>query len=212
MTRLDEAKIINSEYHLPIVEWTRQFDRDDFEESQMRVSPNKKDSSELLPSDKIGFQLDKFYFGLNDWVIRWKFKTTFSTAPVGLEGSVRILPSEDVLNWESWDLYTPEYPQMENFTLLDYFDNNAAVGFYLGQPERGLFYFAFDADPKPLNLDFKGYLEMIKFTKGAAFWQLSCIEPIDRTTSRTVEKLNQLDSTITVEDFFSLYDSLRINP
>lgn len=209
MKRLEEAKEFNAKYHLPIVEWTRQFERDCYEEAQMRVSPNKDALSVTTGMTKIDPALDSFYYGLKDWIIRWKFKNTFTHAPEGLVGAVKMLPIEDVLNWRAWNLFTPEFPQMENFTLLDYFDDNAAVGFYLNQPERGLFYFAFDADPKPLNLDFKGYLEMIKFTKGAAFWQLSCIEPINESTCRTVEKLNQIDPEITVEGFYELYDQVK---
>jgi hypothetical protein len=162
------------------------------------------------PLENNDLTLGQFYFGLKDWIVRWKFKSTFEKAPFGLQGSVKIQWIEDVLDWKSWDLYSSEFPQMENFTLLDYFDDNAAVGFYLNQPEKGLFYFAFDADPKPLHLDFKGYLEMVKYAKGAAFWQLGCIEPINRTTNKTIEKLNQMDSEITVKGFYELYDAVKL--
>ena len=100
---------------------------------------------------------------------------------------------------------------MKNFTLLDYFYPEAAVGFYLDKPENGLYYFAFDADPKKLNLDFKGYLEMLKYTRGATYWQLAVIEPIVNKTSRTIEKLNKIFPEITVEGFFELYEKVRIN-
>jgi len=39
-----------------------------------------------------------------------------------------------------------------------------------------------------LNLDFKGYLEMLKYTKGVAYWQLSVIEP-DIRESRIIKKI-----------------------
>ena len=159
-------------------------------------------------SQEIDKNLEKFYSGISYWKQRWK---TSSNAPVQFEGSINIVKLEDVLNWKAWDLMPNEFPQMENFTILDYFYNEAAVGFYLGAPEKGLYYFEFDADPKPLNLDFKGYLEMIKYTKGASYWQLGCIEPIVRTTNKAIEKLNQIDPSITVEGFYKLYDSVRIN-
>lgn len=149
--------------------------------------------------------LNQFYMNFKDWGIKW-----YSPMIQNFEGTVNILPIEKVLDWKAWDLMSEEFPQMENFTILDHFYNEAAVGFYLGAPEKGLYYFAFDADPKPINLDFKGYLEMIKYTKGAAYWQLACIEPIDKTHCKTVEKLNQLDSSITVEVFYKLFEEVRV--
>lgn len=210
MDKMDYAMKFNSEIHMPIAEWSDQFTKQ-FENEQIRIAPSREEIDLNLIEGQFDQRLYEFYIGIQDWIVRWKFKESFTQASIGLKGSVNILPVEDVLNWKAWDLMPNEFPQMENFTILDYFYNEAAVGFYLGAPEKGLYYFEFDADPKPLNLDFKGYLEMIKYTKGASYWQLGCIEPIVRTTNKAIEKLNQIDPSITVEGFYKLYDSVRIN-
>jgi len=52
---------------------------------------------------------------------------------------------------------------------------------------------------------------MLKYTRGATYWQLAVIEPIVNKTSRTIEKLNKIFPEITVEGFFELYEKVRIN-
>ncbi|WP_062056998.1 hypothetical protein [Aquimarina longa] len=153
-------------------------------------------------------EIKNFYAALKGWKVKWMLKPELG---IDIEGSINILPIEEVLIGDV-DFLPEKYPVMKNFTLLDYFYNEAAVGFYLDQPEKGLFYFEFDANPQKLNLDFKGYLEMLKYTKGAAYWQKSVIEPIiDETSSPTIEKMNKLFPEITVKGFYELYNTLRID-
>lgn len=152
-------------------------------------------------------ELTRFYSAVERWELRWE---TTENAPVKLQGSLNFTLINRVLNANGWDLMPETYPKVKDFTILDYFYNEAAVGLYLNQPEKGLFYFEFDGDPQPLNLDFKGYLEMVKYAKGVAYWQTSVIEPTNRTSSRAIEKLSQLFPEVNVADFYALYDSVKL--
>lgn len=152
-------------------------------------------------------ELIRFYSVMERWELKWR---TNPQSPVQMQGTFSFVPIEKVLNADIWDLLPDEYPRMKDFTILDFFCNEAAVGLYLNQPEKGLFYFEFDADPKQLNLDFKGYLEMLKYTKGAAYWQLGAIEPTNRTTNRIVENLQQILPEVSVKGFYELYDSVKL--
>ena len=160
-------------------------------------------------SNLLGAPICEFYKALESWKEKWK---NIESAPIAIEGSVNILQIEDVLNWKAWDFEPDLFPQMEHFTVLDWIDDSHVVGLYFGQPERGLFYMNMDSNPRPINLDFNGYLEMTKYTKAVFLWQLGCIEPIaDKTSHRYLEKLTQIDPTITVEGFYELFDRLRID-
>jgi hypothetical protein len=160
-------------------------------------------------SKLLGTPICEFYKAVESWKEKWK---NIESAPITIEGSVNILPIEDVLNWNAWDFEPDLFPQMENFTVLDWIDDSHVVGLYLGQPKKGLFYMNMDSNPQSINLDFNGYLEMTKYTKAVFLWQLGCIEPIvDKTSHRYLEKLTQLDPTITVKGFYELFDRLRID-
>ncbi len=177
------------------------------EEFEYSLNENKTKEINNQTRGLIGDQLADFFSSVNNWKQKWgtKYNIDFE-----LEWSINILSIEEVLIGDV-DFLPEKYPVMKNFTLLDHFYNEAAVGFYLDQPEKGLFYFEFDANPQKLNLDFKGYLEMLKYTKGVAYWQTSVIEPIIKTSSPVIEKMNKLFPEITVEGFYELYDSLRID-
>lgn len=178
------------------------------EELEYSLNENKGKEIDNITKNSIGNQLAEFFSSVNNWKQKWKTKGHLD---IELEGSINILPIEEVLIGDV-DFLPEKYPVMKAFTLLDFFYNEAAVGFYLDQPEKGLFYFEFDANPQKLNLDFKGYLEMLRYTKGAAYWQKSIIEPIiDETSSAVIEKMNTLFPEITVKGFYELYNSLRID-
>lgn len=101
-------------------------------------------------------ELVRFYSAIERWEFKWQ---TTANSPVEMQGTFNILPVEKVLNASGWDLLQERYSQMKDFTVLDYFYEEAAVGLYLNQPKKGLFYFEFDADPQPLNLNFKDILK-----------------------------------------------------
>ncbi len=152
-------------------------------------------------------EMKRFYAALKGWTVKWTLKPELG---VDIEGTINILPIEEVLIGDV-DFHPDEFPVMRNFTLVDYFYPEAGVGFYLDKPEQGLFYHEFDGHTDKLNLDFKGYLEMLKYTKGAAYWQKSVIEPIVKTSSPVIEKMHALFPEVTVEGFYEMYDSVRID-
>lgn len=160
-----------------------------------------------IPEGALDEELTRFYSAVKRWEIRWE---TNENAPVKLEGSFNFVPVEKVLNPAIWDLMPETFPKVKDFTILDYFDPDRAVGLYVNQPEKGLFYFEFDGDPYPLNLDFKGYLEMLKYTKGVMFWQPGATSTVDRTSNRVIEDLSLIFPEVNVADFYALYDSVKL--
>lgn len=190
-------------YNQAIVDWSRGIDRSLFINSQIWMGIHKEDISDEIP-DNFPKSLKKFLTAINEWKIKWELTNT------KVNGAVNILSLKDILLGDV-DFKPDEFPKMKNFTLLDHFYNESAVGFYLDKPENGLYYFEFDADPIPMNLDFAGYLEMIKYTKGVAYWQKSILEPVNRNSSHMIEEMHKLSPEITVEGFFKLYDSLKMN-
>ena len=159
-----------NEYHLAFIKWRKSKPIDTFDNRQMRMVLH---SDKVTISSNLNAELINFYSIVKNWRIKWTLNPKFNS---DLEGSINILPLEEVLIGDV-DLMPQEFPELKNFTLLDYFYNEAAVGFYLDKPENGLYYFEFDGTTQKLNLDFKGYLEMLKYTKGVAYWQLAIIEP-----------------------------------
>lgn len=194
-----------NEFNKDFITWRKSKPRDIFENRQMRMN-SYNEIKHKIP-DNFELSLKDFYSGVKSWRIKWTLNPNLKS---NIEGSINILPIEEVLIGDI-DFSPKEFPVMKNFTLLDYFYPEAAVGFYLDKPENGLYYFAFDSDPQKLNLDFKGYLEMLKYTRGATYWQLAIIEPIVNKTSSTIEKLNKIFPEITVHGFYELYDKVRIN-
>ena len=160
-----------------------------------------------IPEGALDEELTRFYSAVKRWELRWE---TTEKAPVKLEGSFKFVPVEKVLNPAIWDLMPETFPKVKDFTILDYFDSDRAVGLYVNQPEKGLFYFEFDGDPYPLNLDFKGYLEMLKYTKGVMFWQPGATSTVDRTSNRVIEDLSLIFPEVNVADFYALYDSVKL--
>ncbi|WBX70396.1 hypothetical protein [Tenacibaculum retecalamus] len=194
-------------YQKTLIKWRKSLPNDTFENRQMIMSSYNDDIIPKIPNN-FDSTLKDFFSNVKSWKVKWILNPKLE---LDIEGTINILPIEEVLIGDT-DFLPDKFPVMKNFTLLDFFYNEAAVGFYLDKPENGLYYFEFDANPQKLNLDFKGYLEMLKYTKGAAYWQKSIIEPItDRKTSTTIEKLNKLFPEVTIKGFYELYDSIRIN-
>lgn len=191
-------------YSLPIFRAIRA-QRDTIDLTQNSLVDNK----EFRVDESLNFdeELLKFYSIIDRWKFTWRTK---DACEVELEGTFNILPVKEVLIGDV-DFHPDEFPVMRNFTLVDYFYPEAGVGFYLDKPEQGLFYHEFDGHTDKLNLDFKGYLEMLKYTKGVAYWQKAVINPEHRTSSPVIENMHTLFPEVTVEGFYECYDAVRID-
>ncbi len=152
-------------------------------------------------------ELVRFYSAIERWKVTWK---TNQHSPIELEGTFNILPIEQVLIGDV-DFHPDEFPVMRNFTVVDYFYPEAGVGFYVDKPERGFFITFFDGDTKALNLDFKGYLQMLKYTKGVAYWQRIILNPEGGISERIIANMHRLFPEFTKEGFYELHDSVRIS-
>ena len=176
-----------------------------------KIDGNMKENISPLPSIsevQLDSNLLEFYQYAETWYMRWRAK-----GDVSLDGRFHVLPLTTVLLGDV-DFLPEEYPVMKNFTLLDHFYNEAAVGFYLDQPEKGLHYFEFDADPRPLFLNFAGYMEMLKLTRGFQYWQLSILslaEGHELGREDVLKTVSTIFPDFTAKRLIDLYRSLRID-
>jgi hypothetical protein len=102
------------------------------------------------------------------------FDMTWSNDQPGPRGRIRILPLDDVLRDGKglvWFDHSP--PHMRDFKLVDFFADEAAVGFFEGRDELHLYEFA--GAPTPLGIDFTRYAELLSQTRGYFYWQLALI-------------------------------------
>lgn len=205
MSKQDNFTKFTEDYNIAIYrELIMINDKIEFRESGIEAASKEYDL-ELLESDE---GLKYFYENIDFWFLKWKAKPEYN-----IEGSLNILSYEKLLIGDV-DFEPEKNKRMKGFTLLDHFYNEAAVGLYLDQPERGLFYFEFDGDPKPLHLDFDGYLKMLKYTRAFSYWQLSIVTLANGNPLTMTDKYKnvmKLFPDFNIEELTGLYESLRID-
>lgn len=205
--RKEQFKTFVAKYYIPIRDELDHIWDDSLEYFDDIFLSSYKDEFEYNYPYTLDSGLIEFYSIIESWKTKWKTKEED-----GLEGSFNILSLEKVMIGDV-DFYPDDFPRMKNFTLLDYFFDESAVGFYLDKPELGLFYFEFDSNPRPLNLDFNGYLEMLKYTKGYAYWQLSVLTlAAGHQLARTdiYDKVTALFPDFSAKGFEDLYNSVKL--
>jgi len=148
--------------------------------------------------------------------IGWKsFK--FEKEPQ-VKGKIKILPFKQVFgDWEGivWFNNHPNDKGLRHFRILDFFSNEACVGFYDSEDKsRELFYLYFGEKPISLSLDVEGYCQMLQKTFGYFYWQLAIIEIKTNKSgieSRDFKKyMPQLFQDFNYDEFVSLYHQIQI--
>lgn len=207
MMNKDHSKAhFGDNYYRPLVAWKR-VNKPKFDKFSNNFKLYIEEGLGVDLSLNFDEKLKEFYAAIEGWEVKWTLKPELD---IDIEGSINILPIKSVLIGDV-DFYPDKFPRMKNFTLLDYFYDERAVGFYLDKPEQGLFFFEFDSRPQKVSLNFHGYLEMLKYTKGAADWHYLLTIPDSKVAQKALREMNKLDPEFTKEGFFELYNSVRID-
>lgn len=157
-----------------------------------------------------------FYSQLNGMEIHWESSDHSNDPP--LSGRIRILEADQVDPKDQkpfWSEFTDENSTVRSFRLLDYFIDEAAVGFYQ-QPETTgeMYLYLFEAKPIPLRVDFEGYVRLMAEARGFFYWQnalLAISNNRENAESRDFqEKMPLLFPSFSYEAFKELYKSLMI--
>lgn len=173
----------------------------------------QNETTELDPGLILGLEENviSFYRAIQEWKVKWK---TQPELPYVLDGSFNFISIEQMAEISDTPFMPNDFPNMRGFRLLDYFYNEGAVGFYINQPERGLFLFLFDADPQPLQIGFEGYLDLLVYTRGVSYWQNLILEHLTKQSYANVSKIREhlpkLFPDFSMEGFIERYEARRL--
>ena len=157
-----------------------------------------------------------FYGQIKEVNIKWlNFK--FEKLP-NVCGKINILPAEKVFSdWEGivWFKGIPETYHLKDFKVLDFFVNEACVGFYNieGKTEE-LHYLYFEEEPVPLGINLEGYCQLLSLSYGFFYWQSAIVELITKKKSQESKDFKRympkLFSDFSYPQFVEVYNQVRI--
>ena len=166
--------------------------------SENRGFPNKK---QIVWSKENGMNdvgLINFLQSKGAYKFDWKMKNKDQTVK-SFGGHLNILPLKSILgDWKKivyFDFDPADSPK-RNFKIVDFFVDEACVGFFLGDEKQLLFYHEFESEFYPLYLDFDGYFAMMLKSKTFWYWQ------------KVLSEINEGISSPTTEHFISCMTEL----
>jgi hypothetical protein len=156
-----------------------------------------------------------FYEQINGLLIQWEADKADDEDMVG---RTKILTFNNAItNWEGVVFFndTPEGSLLRRFFLIDFFVDEAAVGFFATSEKKpNLFLYQFEGEPFNLKLDINGYIIMLIAAKGFRYWQLvikSIITGNENSISLKFKKLMpDLFPGFSFTEFEGLYKTLKI--
>jgi hypothetical protein len=197
---------------------------DDFEEIQT-VSVIEDNIGQSLGKN-IKAEIEQY--GLNnDWIenyqnlfgfqLQWKAKLETG---IDANGSIKIMELPIVFSdWKGQTYFdnTPEDDMCRDFKIVDFYFDEYASGILFGKNKDFTFYNAEldGTQPKSLDLDINGYIEMMMISKGYAHWQL-VIEHLlykeyhKEHTERFKENMPKLFPDWTWEGFIKKFEEVRL--
>ena len=134
-------------------------------------------------------------------------------------GSVRVNPFLQVVkDWNGVVFFDnqPNDAVIRDFYPLDFFADEAAVGFCTREGWRNILYlYQFDGDLIPLHVNFQSYLQLMLQAKGCIYWQYLIIELVKKeeneVSARIKKYLPGLFSDFSFSLFEKLFNELRKN-
>ncbi|GAB2577909.1 hypothetical protein [Spirosoma areae] len=166
--------------------------------------------------DRVKGALAAFYTQLNGFNLRWSH-SDFS-GRVDISGNAKILPLPEVeADWKEvlWFDHTPTDDPIRQFRILDFFVDEACVGFYEKDKDEQYLYF-YDFDDKPVNLyvNMEGYVQLLCAARGFRYWQLVIISFLEKKDNPEADTFNefmpQIFSGFSLNGFRALYDRVRL--
>lgn len=158
-----------------------------------------------------------FYEVVNGLTIDWKPVDTKYVKQEML-GRTKVNPFLQVVtDWNGVVFFDSDAQDSERRTFfpLDFFIDEAAVGFNTKEASRKMLYlYQFEGDMIPLYVNFKSYLELLVYAKGCLYWQYLIREITEQkenvVSARIKQYLPQLFPDFSFEGFEKLFTRLRI--
>jgi hypothetical protein len=133
-----------------------------------------------------------------------------------VSGHVKLLPAAQAASGGEglvWFSHTPAGSPLRRFKLVDFFVDEAAVGFYEGgDGEMHLYEFA--GDPTPLGVRFEGYVRLLCEARGYFYWQKALVAlkggPASQEADDFREAAPELFPDFQWARFTDLFESVRI--
>lgn len=171
--------------------------------------PNSEDISPTWPDF-----IKSFYSELNGVITRW-IHTANKDNPM-ITGHIKLLSAKDVASIGKdiiWFNHTPANDPLRLFKIIDFFIDEAAVGFYENS-DGEMYLYQFEASPVPLGVNFEGYIRLLCEAKGFFYWQQVLLAI--KTKKESSESKNfktympQIFPNFRYDDFVKLYDEVKI--
>lgn len=182
-----------------------------------KIKVDKKPSPPKFVSNTWPVAIQEYYAQMNGSEIYWSH-SKFKDQP-SMSGRIRILDAETLAKDSKgivWFDHTPQDDPLRKFKLIDFFADEAAVGFYEGDhPNDQMYLYFFEGDPLPLGVDFEGYHKLLCESRGLFYWQQVLRAIIDRKDNQESKDFKlympQVYPEFSYEAFLSKYNSLKIN-
>lgn len=179
---------------------------------------NLNELKELEASGKMQQPVVDFYRVSDGFEIDWT-PAESTLADHDLVGRVKVNPIQKVLiSWKGIVFFDdePENSPKRKFFPLDFFADEASVGFCTYEGYRSMmFFYQFEGDMIPLYVDFEGYLKLMLLTRGCYYWQYlirEITEGEENTVSARIKKyLPQVFPDFSFEKFKKLFNKLRVD-
>jgi hypothetical protein len=156
----------------------------------------------------------QLYNEMNGAALQWR--------PVGYEdkpwvcGKVNLLPAEQAAvdgKGLVWFDHTPADSILRHFKLLDFFADEAAVGFVEGGSDE-LFLYLFSGEPLPLKINAEGYCQLLAAAHGFFYWQQVLVAIQQGTDNQEQQDFKtympQLFPGFNFDQFVNLYQNLQL--
>lgn len=185
---------------------------------KLKVTLISAKSAKEPPSPDLPVNLQNFYKQVTHLQYKWETKEPIDGRII--QGSINILPQKEVLDdWQGVTYLedTPHYDDIEDFKVVDFFDDLACVGYI--NTKRKVDYMQYlrigSMELDPLDLDFDGYIELMFAARGFSYWpkviiDLRAGEELGPDSETFKTYMPQIFPNFKWEDFVALYEKVRI--
>lgn len=162
-------------------------------------------------------QIKKFFSELNGVDIHWQ--SYKDKKKLNISGRIHLLSSEKVAMDTKdvvWFNHTPENSILRKFKIIDFFVDEAAVGFIENDATGQLYFYEFAGEPQPLGVAFDGYVQLLCMCKGFFYWQKSLLEMGTKTkelqeTKDMKQHLPNIFPDFNFDAFTALFQKVRLH-
>lgn len=161
--------------------------------------------------------LQVFFSEVNGVNIHWQH-FNFEDKP-NVCGKINLLSAKKVADYGKgliWFDKTPVDSSLKNFRILDFFADEASVGFFESDKTKDeMHLFNFEGSPIPLGINFEGYIRLLCEARGFFYWQQVLID--FKTNKENQESIDfkiympLIFPDFNIEDFKKKYQSLKID-